>query len=118
MKPTKQDIVEWLQDRISKNYITNIDQLKLEISCAEYDGDELIDEWEDVLSPMEWNVCDKCGDLYPSEELCWLDCIVWEEDNPDDQATLKGIAEEDPDYCAVCYSCLSKLKEKGYKKGE
>lgn len=118
MKPTRQDIIEDLQNRILKNRIATLDDLKLEISCAEYDGNEPIDEYEDVLSPMEWNVCDKCDDLYPSEELCWLDCIDWEENNPDDQAILNGIAEEDTDYCAVCYSCLSKLKEKGYKKGK
>ena len=104
---TKEDKIQVLQDWVSKNHIINIKNL--ELACK----DDGIDPYEDVLSPMNYNTCDKCGDLYPSEELCWLDCIDWEDDNPDDRATLRGINAEDPDYCALCWECLAKLKEKG-----
>lgn len=115
MKPTRQDIIEDLQNRIWKNRISTLDDLKLEISCAEYEG-EPIDEYEDVLFPIEYNTCDRCGSIQASEVgLFWLDGFDWEDDNPTDQAILKALAEEKQDYCAICYDCLNELKMKGAK---
>ena len=112
-KMTRQEKIKQLKDWVEHQHITNIDDLKLEISCAEYEGDEPIDEYEDVIFPLGMNTCERCGDIYYSEELAWLDCIDWEDDNPDDIAIQKGIAKEKVDYCAICYSCLAQLKDKG-----
>lgn len=116
MKPTRRDIIDDLQNRIWKGRIQTLDQLKLEISCAEYDGDEPIDEYEDVLFPMGWNTCDRCGALGDSElDFCWVDSFDWQDDNEDDQAILRAIGEEanQNDYCAICWGCIKELKEKG-----
>lgn len=113
MKPTREDIIDDLQNRIWKLRITTLDDLELEISCAEYEG-EPIDEYEDVLSPMGWNTCDRCGRLEDSEVgLLWLDGFDWEEDNPKDQAIIKALEQEGIDYCAICWECVNKLAKKG-----
>ena len=84
---TRQEKIDELQDKISKNYITNIEELN------KYEPE--IDVFNEVLSPMGWNICDKCGALYKSDELCWVDYL-------------------DPDYdqelCAICYECAKELR--------
>lgn len=100
---TRQEKIEELQDKVSKNYITNIDEL------MKYEPE--IDVINEVLSPMEWNICDKCGLLEPSEELCWVDYL----DPEYDQDLIDNIMAEDEDYCAICYGCVEKLKKKGEK---
>lgn len=111
---TRQDVIEDLQSRIRKNRITTVDDLKLEISCAEYDGNEPIDEFEDVILPMGYNTCEICGGIEDSElGLFWLDGFDWQEDNEFDKAVLKALSEEKVDYCAICYPCLHKLANKG-----
>jgi len=103
MKPTRQDIIEDLQNRIWKQRITTLDDLKLEISRAEY---------EDVLFPMGWNTCDRCGGLEDSEVgLFWLDGFDWEDGNPTDQKILNALNKEHADYCTICYECLKELKK-------
>lgn len=115
MKPTRQDIIEDLQNRVLHNRISTLDDLKLEISCAEYEG-EPIDEYEDIIFPIECNTCDRCGSIEASDlGLFWFDGFDWEDDNPTDQAILKALAEEKQDYCAICYNCLNELKMKGVK---
>lgn len=115
MKPTRQDVIEDLQDRVIRNHISTLDDLKLEISRAECES-EPIDEYEDVLFPMDYNTCDRCGSIQASNlGLFWLDGFDWEDDNPTDQAILKALAEEKQDYCAICYDCLDELKKKGEK---
>ena len=108
---TRQDIIEELQNRIWKRRITTIDDLKLEISCAEYDGDEIIDAYDDILSPLEMNTCDRCGDIWESERLFW-ECGDWDQDNED---LIKGIDIEGKDYTALCGKCVKELIEKGAK---
>lgn len=111
MKQTRQDIIEDLQNRIWKQRITTLDELKSEIGRAEYEG-ETIDEYEDVLHPMEWNTCDRCGRLESSEfGLFWLDGVDWEDGNPTDQRILNALNKEHADYCAICYECLNELKK-------
>lgn len=105
---TLQEKIDDLQDKVSKNYITNIEELK------KYEPE--IDVFNDVLSNMEWNICDRCGDLHDSQDFCWVDGFPFEEDNEDDQAILRAIASEGIDYCAVCWKCIKELKNKG--KGE
>ena len=102
----RQEKIEELIDKVSKQHITNIDDLLSEIGRAEYDGDETIEPYADILSPMEWNSCDLCGALYPSDELCWTDYLDPEYDQ-DLIDTIKGRGE---DLCAVCYECVKELK--------
>ena len=110
---TKQEKVEQLQGWIQHNVITTCDELNHAILEAVYDTDEEIDPYEDVILPLGMNTCDRCGDIYYSEELFWIDGFDWEDDNPDDVAIQRGIAKEEIDYCAICYSCLDQLKMKG-----
>lgn len=109
MKPTRQDVIDDLQNRIWKGRIQTLDQLKLEISCAEYDGDEPIEEYEDILSPMEWNTCDLCGALSPSDEMCWTDYL----DPDEDKDLIKQIELRGEGVCALCWECVKELKKKG-----
>lgn len=111
---TRQDIIRELQNQIGKNRIQNIDDLKLEISCAEYEGDEPIDEYEDVIFPMGYNTCDKCGAIGDSElDLFWIDGFDWEDGNPKDEAIIRGLQKEKADYCAICYLCLHEIMNNG-----
>lgn len=114
---TREEKIEQLQSWVLHGHIINLDELKLEISCAEYVGDDPIDEFDDIIHPLGMNVCDRCGDILDSEVgLFWLDGFDWEDGNPTDQAILNGISKEKIDYCAVCYKCLNELKEKGKEK--
>ena len=55
----RQEKIEQLQDWVEHGHILTADDLKLEISCAEYGGDEPIEWIDDILAPLEWNCCDK-----------------------------------------------------------
>lgn len=105
MSITRQDIIEDLEFRVRHNRISNLKQL--DKRCKE----EGLDSFDDVLGNMEWNCCDRCQDLYPSEELNWL-----EYDNDPSEELLRGIAQEKADYCALCDKCVRELVEKGEKK--
>lgn len=106
---TRQEKIEQLQDWVCKNHIPDLDTLKLEISCAEYEGDEPIDEYDDVLSPLEMNSCDRCNDIWESEQLYW-DCCDWDYNNKE---LMKGIKKEGKEYTALCSKCVKELMEKG-----
>ena len=98
---TRQEKIEDLQDKVSKNYILYYADL-----CKECDKGEDIDVFADVLSPMEWNCCDKCGALYPIEELCWVDYL-----DPDFDGDLIDIlGQESEEYGVLCYECVKELK--------
>lgn len=104
---TRQEKIEELRSRVVHNKISNIDDLKLEISCAEYDGEEVIEEIDDILMPLSFNICDKCGALYRSEELCWVEYL----DPEYDQDLIDNIMAEDEDYCALCHGCVKQLRK-------
>lgn len=94
----RQEKIEELQDKINKNYITNIEELN------KYEPE--IDVFNDVLSPMEWNICDKCGALDRSEELYWVDYL-----DPDyDQDLIDAVEAYDQELCAICYECAKELR--------
>lgn len=113
MKPTRQDVIDDLQNRIWKNRITYLEGLRNAIEASPYKD---IEPYEEVLSPMGYNTCDRCGSIQASDfGLFWLDGFDWEDGNPTDQAILKALAEEKQDYCAICYDCLNELKMKGRK---
>lgn len=104
---TRQERIELLQSWVEKNIVKTADDLKLEISCAEYEGDEPIEWFDDILAPLEWNCCDRCGALYPSEELYWLDYCEPSE------YLIAGAVKEKVDYCAVCEDCAKELTTLG-----
>lgn len=120
MKPTRQDIIDDLKNRIWKGRIQTLDQLKLEISCAEYDGDEPIDEFEYILSPMEWNTCDKCGGLHESDGgFLWTEGFDFDENDEIERKLAKYINNRwdndkgEGDYwSALCWNCVKELKDK------
>lgn len=96
---TRQEQIEELQDKVSKNYIKNIKELE------QYEPE--IDIFNEVLSPMEWNICDKCGELYKSDELCWVDYL----DPEYDQDLIDAIEAEKEELVAICYECVKQLRK-------
>lgn len=107
---TRQDVIEELRSRVRHNSINNFDDLKLEISCAEYDGDT-IDEIDDILSPIGFNICDKCGSLEYSEDLCWVDYLEEDYDSDLIKSIEKYDIEHNTELCAVCYECVKELRK-------
>ena len=103
---TREERIETLQDQITHGRISSAE---LGAECEKHD----IDLHDEVLSPIGFNTCDKCGEYGDSElAFLWVDSYDWNEDK-DDKAILKAIELEGVDYCALCWDCVSKLKEKG-----
>ena len=99
------ELVDELEDKVRKNYITNIDELIVE--CQKINkqvGYDLVDEGS-FLQGIEWNCCDLCGALYPSDELCWTDYL----DPEYDQALMDAIELRGEDVCAICYECVKEM---------
>lgn len=102
---TREQFIEELKDRVGKGYYIKAGEAQ---DVCDKHGIEL---YEDVLSPMGWNSCDRCEILNDSEVgLYWLDY----DDEPDEDF-LKGLEKEGEDYCALCYYCVQAIKEKGGK---
>lgn len=109
---TRQGNIELLQDQVQHRRIT-IDEL--EKQCE----DKVIDMFDEVIHPIGYNLCDRCGDYGDSElDFLWVDYYPWEDDNPKDQAILKALELEGIDYCAVCWECVEKLTKKGAEEME
>lgn len=109
---TREEKIELLQDQITHGRITSA-----EIG-AECEKNEILLH-EEVLEPIGWNTCERCGECGDSElDFLWVDSFPWDEDNEGDRAIIKAIEIEGVDYCALCWDCVSKLKEKGLKYGE
>lgn len=106
---TKRERIELLRDQVQHSRI-NMDELEEE--CEAHN----IDLFDDVIHPIGYNLCDRCGDYGDSElDFLWVDNFNWEEDNEDDKAIIKALDQEGIDYCALCWECVEKLKEKGRK---
>lgn len=102
----REEMIEKIQDEVSKNYITTQEELK---ARCEESG---LDWSDDILGGMGWNCCDRCGALGDSElDLCWIDCIDWSEDDSGDKKLLDNIAKEGVDYCALCWNCIGELRD-------
>lgn len=99
MKPTKQDIAEELQNRVLHNRITTLEELKKECEVNH------LDWYEDVLSPLEMNSCDRCDELRESEQLYW-ELSDWDSDN---RALMNGIKKEGKKYITLCDECVKEL---------
>lgn len=104
---TRAEKIAELQDQITHNMI---DKIELDHACVEYK----LDLWEDVLSPIEYNLCDRCGDYGDSElDFFWVDGFDWQDDNPKDYAILRAVAREGIGYACLCWDCVEELKKKG-----
>lgn len=106
---TREEKIELLQDQIEHGRISSAEL------GAECDKNE-IELHEEVLEPIGWNTCDRCGECGDSEQdFLWVDCFPWDEDNDGDQAIIRAMQIEGVDYCALCWDCVSELKKKGAK---
>lgn len=106
----KREHIELLRGQVQHNRIT-IDELEKE--CKQHD----IDLFDEVIHPIGYNLCDRCGDFGDSEQdFLWVDCFNWQDDNPKDQAVIRAMEQEGIDYCALCWDCVKKLAEKGEAK--
>lgn len=106
---TREEKIELLQDQITHGRITSAEL------GAECEKNEILLH-EEVLEPIGWNTCERCGECGNSEQdFLWVDYYPWEEDNEGDQAIIKAIEIEGVDYCALCWDCVKELKEKGVK---
>lgn len=103
----RQEKIEELQDQ-AQHY--RISKEELGKACEEND----IDLHDEVLEPIGFNTCDRCGDYGDSElDFLWVDSYDWWEEDEDDKAILKAIEIEGVDYCALCWDCVDELKKKG-----
>lgn len=103
----KQDIIDEIRSQIEHNRITNIEEL--DKICNE----KGLDSYDDILGGMEWNCCDRCGNLWDTMLLFWSD-YDWDYGNED---LVKAIAQEKVDYCALCEDCVKELIKKGKQYG-
>lgn len=104
---TREEHIEHLQNLVMLERIVSIDDLRYECKSSGYD----INEFDDILSPMGWNSCDRCGRLADSEwNMFWLDGFDWNDDDPAEVRMQKKLEEEGNDYVAICYNCVEELK--------
>ena len=106
---TRQDKIELLQDQIEHGRISSAE---LGAECEKND----ILLYEEVLEPIGWNTCDRCGECGDSElDFLWWDNYDFWEQSKDDKAIIKAVEVEGADYYALCWNCVKELKEKGLK---
>lgn len=112
MKMLRADIIDDIRNRVGKNRFANIDELEKECKRFAFD----IEPFDDILSPMGWNCCDRCGELGDSElDLNWLEYGFFDyiDDNPKAQAILRGYEKEEWEYACVCDRCIEQMAAKG-----
>lgn len=102
-----ENIKETLRGEVSDGKIRTLKEL--ELRCDEYG----LDAFEDILNPMEWNSCDRCGKLGCSDgDFLWVEGM--DTIDEEDEKLLKVIGEEERGtnsyYSALCWECVSKLK--------
>lgn len=98
----KREYIELLRGQVQHNRIT-IEELERE--CKEHN----IVLFDDVIHPIGYNLCDRCGDYGDSElDLLWVDGLGNEDE---DNTLLNGIAKEGVDYCALCWDCVKELRK-------
>ena len=106
---TREEKIELLQNQIGYGRISSAELGK---ECEKND----IDLHDEVLSPIGWNTCERCGECGDSElDFLWVDYFPWDEENKEDMAVIKAMQVEGIDYCALCWDCVNELKKKGAK---
>lgn len=109
IQPVETVIAE-IKDKVSKN---NIQTLKdLERECERYD----LEVYEDILSPMEWNSCDKCGALGCSDgDFLWVEGFEWDEHDEVEvlvARTIESAWDLGEYWSALCWDCVAEIKQK------
>ena len=108
----RQEKIDELQDK-AQHYRISKEELGKE--CEEND----IDLHDEVLEPIGFNTCDRCGEYgWSEQDFLWVDSYDWWEEDKDDKAILKAIEIEGVDYCALCWDCIDELKKKGARHGK
>ena len=103
----RQEKIEDLQDKV-QHYRISKEELGKE--CEDND----IHLHDEVLEPIGFNTCDRCGEYgWSEQDFLWVDYFPWDEDNEDDKAVIKAMQVEGIDYCALCWDCVKELREKG-----
>lgn len=111
---SREEQIEYLRNEVLSENICYIDDLKQ--ACEKYNKEnpkaEPINEFDDIVFPIGWNSCDRCGRLADSEwNMFWLDGFDWNDDDPAEVRMQKRLLEEkDGDYVAICYGCVAELK--------
>ena len=104
---TRQEKIDLLQDQ-AQHYRISKEELGKE--CEE----NKILLHEEVLEPIGFNTCDRCGEYgWSEQDFLWVDDFPCDEDNKADMAIIKAMQTEGIDYCALCWDCVNELKEKG-----
>ena len=103
----RQEKIDELQNK-AQHYRISKEELGKE--CEEND----IDLHDEVLGPIGFNTCERCGDYgWNEQDFLWVDSVEWDEENKADMAILKAIEIEGIDYCDLCWDCVKELREKG-----
>ena len=103
----RQEKIDELQNK-AQHYRISKEELGKE--CEDND----IDLHDEVLEPIGFNTCERCGEYgWSEQDFLWVDSYDWWEEDEDDKAILKAMQVEGIDYCALCWDCVNELKEKG-----
>lgn len=104
---TRDEKIDSIQSWVLHGQIETKQELEKQCELAE------VDWYDDILCPMSWNCCDRCGILDNSEELHWVDYDTVSRE--DEKKLLKGIELEKGVYASLCLDCIKALIEKGGK---
>lgn len=96
-------VIDNLQDQVQHNILAT--EKELEKECKKHG----LDMWEDILHPMEWNSCERCGSLWESDQLYWQYCD-WSEESEELQ---RGLKKDDGEYTTLCENCVRELCDMG-----
>lgn len=103
--------IEYLRNEVQHNRLVWYEDL-VEI-CNKWG----IEPYEEVLSIIDYNTCDRCGIMDDSDNLIWTEYL--EEGDACDEAFYRGMEHEGREYTSVCTSCYREVRKdiKGIKQG-
>ena len=101
---TKDEVIDEIRTKCYKQYITTFGEL---CNVCDLEG---VEPFDDVLSPIEWDCCDRCGDLHDSDNFMWVQGFPFEDDNEGDQKLLKALDKVNNEYDTLCWKCVRELK--------
>lgn len=106
---TRQEAIEHLQDQVEKQAILTYEELLKATIETDYDGNENIEPAYDILSPIEYTYCDKCGRLERIDEICIIDYLDYDDEN--DRKVYEQI-KNNSDVFMICDMCYHELATK------
>ena len=82
---TREEKIELLQNQITHGRISSAE---LGAECEKND----IDLHDEVLLPIGWNTCERCGECGDSElDFLWVDYFPWDEENKEFRVRFKVV---------------------------